>query len=303
VIRRRPAKTAIKDGRGKIATYGDLERRINCIAATLLNAGVRQGSKVSVFQEPTSDWICSLLAIMYIGGVYIPLDRGIPSSRLAIIVKESEPSAILIDSETATDVASISIHQSIVIDVSQLALDDGVMVSPSATLDSPAAILYTSGSTGTPKGIVLRHENLRNEVEFSSRIYGFGEEIVLQQSALCFDMSLTQIFSAIAYGGTLIMIPRSLRGDSLTLTQLIVEEKISFTGATPSEYMSWFLYGNAQQLHTSNWKIAIAGGEQVPETLLKYPKNPGKLDLRLFNAYGPTEGQIKCKYPTWLRVH
>ncbi|KAN0078879.1 hypothetical protein V8E54_005392 [Elaphomyces granulatus] len=289
VIRHRPAKTAIKDGRGKIATYGDLERRINCIAATLLNAGVRQGSKVSVFQEPTSDWICSLLAIMYIGGVYIPLDRGIPSSRLVIIVKQSEPNAILIDSETATDVASISIHQSIVIDVSQLALDDGVMVSPSATLDSPAAILYTSGSTGTPKGIVLRHENLRNEVEFSSRIYGFGEEIVLQQSALCFDMSLTQIFSAIAYGGTLIMIPRSLRGDSLTLTQLIVEEKISFTGATPSEYMSWFLYGNAQRLHTSNWKIAIAGGEQVPETLLKYFQNLEKLDLRLFNAYGPTE--------------
>ena len=286
VMQCQPEKTAIKESGGKITTYGDLERRVNCIAATLLNVGVRQGSKVSIFQEPTSDWICSLLATMYIGGVYIPLDRGILSSRLSVIVKESEPSVIIVDSETMGDVENVNVLESIVIDVSQLASDDGTMILPSATLDSAAAILYTSGSTGTPKGIVLRHEGLRNEVEFSSHVYGFGEEIVLQQSALCFDMSLTQIFTAIAYGGTLIMIPRSLRGDAITLTQLIVEEKISFTA---SEYMSWFLYGDTQRLQASNWKIAIAGGEQVTETLLNYFKNLEKLDLQLFNAYGPTE--------------
>lgn len=55
-------------------------------------------------------------------------------------------------------------------------------------------------------------------------------------------MSLTQIFSAAAYGEMLNVVPRSVRGDSRALTQLIVCEGISHTAATPSEYrlvQSW----------------------------------------------------------------
>lgn len=158
-----------------------------------------------------------------------------------------------------------------------------------AQSEFPAIKLYTSGSTGTPKGIVLTHSNLKTEIEFSQNIYGFESEVVLQQSSLNFDISLTQIFTAIAYGGTLYVVPRSLRGDSASLTKLIALQNITFTATTPSEYLSWLVHDDLGRLQSSKWKTAVAGGEQVGRNLIHGFWALNKLGLRLFNAYGPTK--------------
>lgn len=65
---------AIKDGAAKVLTYTQMASRVNAIAAALVAAKVVIGTKVAVLQEPTVDWICSLLAIFRVGAVYVPLD-------------------------------------------------------------------------------------------------------------------------------------------------------------------------------------------------------------------------------------
>lgn len=276
-------------GGSESLTYHKLRQRIDSIAAALIRNGVSPGQFVAVYQETTPDWICSMLAIMKIGTVYVPLDPGTPPERLAMIVSDCRPAALLIDStvEHMFDVSTV-------INVSHLGNDhesgDGE-IPTFAAADAPALVLYTSGTTGRPKGIVLKHSSFVNEVEVSAKVYGLGSDVVvLQQSALGFDMSVLQIFLALALGGTLCLVPREFRGDATAISDFIVAHNVSYTCATPTEYNSWLRHGNRDALRSSSWRVALSGGEPVTQQLLRAFWDLGKHDsLRLFNGYGPTE--------------
>ena len=80
---------AIKDGIGNILTYQDMSERVDMITSALCDAGVGEGSQVAVFQEPTSDWMCSMLAIWKAGAVYVPLDMRNTFQRLVVSLGSS----------------------------------------------------------------------------------------------------------------------------------------------------------------------------------------------------------------------
>lgn len=63
--------------------------------------------RVAVLQQPSADWICSLLGIRHAGGTYIPLDMLSPLERLTTIVSAAKPRAILIHGETVEDIARL----------------------------------------------------------------------------------------------------------------------------------------------------------------------------------------------------
>ena len=158
-----PGKVALVDGLGGSLVYAAMIKRIEAIAEVLVEAGVGPNptSRVLVFQQASVDWICSMLAIMRIGGVYVPLDLRNPMSRLAAQAGHCQPSAVLVDGTTVHDAPGLNV--TVVIDVSRVGSAPSAPVANSANPDAPAAILYTSGSTGTPKRIFIRHWGLRNE--------------------------------------------------------------------------------------------------------------------------------------------
>ncbi|KAF2185492.1 polyketide synthetase [Zopfia rhizophila CBS 207.26] len=247
--------------------------------------------KVVVYQRPSSDYICSLLAVLRIGAVYIPFDAEMPLSRLVQMATDSRITAIVADKDTIVQAQDLRVELSRDIDIVDVSnLSSFSHPSPIlARSDVPAAVLYTSGTTGKSKGIVLSHANLRNEIEHSELTYGIEREIVLQQSSLGFDMSLPQIFSALAFGGRLYIVPQHARKDPIALSQLIAQEQISFTGATPSEYMTWLNHSNFEELKKSRWKIAISGGEIFPHYLRDRFHGLALSNFSIYNAYGPTE--------------
>ncbi|KXJ94940.1 polyketide synthetase [Microdochium bolleyi] len=291
-------KPSVKDGHGNTMTYTELLNRMHIIADALHILGAKPGASIAVLQDRTCDWIASLLAVMHVGGTYLPLDPDTPTARLASIVGDCKPIIIIVDAVTvdaAFGLQNIEYLSASVLDMSQLPTSPAATESSHrnilAAASAPGAILYTSGSTGTPKGIVLLHSNLRNEVEFSALTYNLDTvhgERVLQQSAPGFDMSLTQIFGALAFGGFLYICPASLRADAKSITQIMAQEQITMTGGTPSEYLSWIEAGGAA-LRSAPWKVAVSGGEAIRETLLKGFESLASEELRLYNAYGPTE--------------
>ncbi|SPO01909.1 related to polyketide synthase [Cephalotrichum gorgonifer] len=301
VVDKNKHKTATTTASGTSMTYEELAKRTDAIAQALLEASVQAGDRVAMYQTSGCDWVCSMLAVLKVGAVYIPLDTKTRASRLAAVVADCKPVAVLIDEAHQTRYRDLAAPHLAVINIASLPNTPSRDIEVLAAPDSPAIILYTSGSTGKPKGVVLKHSNFRHEVEISAEVFGLGPDVVvLQQSSFSFDMSVLQIFLAVSLGGRLHMIPEDMRGDSLAITDSISEQKVTFTCATPSEYTSWLRYGNQDHLRSSSWTAALSGGESVTEDLLTQFRSFGKEDLRLFNGYGPTETTC-CSTKTELR--
>lgn len=290
VALKNPDKTALMDGLGSSLTYTDMMDRVEAIAEALSNVRVSTASRVLVFQQASSDWVCSMLAIMRIGGVYVPLDLRNPMSRLAALANDCQPSAVLADGTTLGDAPQLNVAH--VIDVSRVAPTPSARVTNSAQPESPAAILYTSGSTGTPKGIIIRHSGIRNEMEGYTKTWKLGAERVLQQSAFTFDFAVDQIFTGLVNGGMVYIVPESKRGDPLSITEIIREHSITYTKVTPSEYSLWMQYGGDNLRQAFDWRFAFGGGEPLTNTVLRHFADLGLPGLRLHNSYGPAEISI-----------
>lgn len=254
---------------------------------------VRPGVPVAVLQEPTHQWVSSILAIMWLGAVYVPLDLSLPWARLAAMVKDCRSGVVLVDESTRHDVHKLEAPGITVVDVSVLGRQESASpIVSSATADSIAAILYTSGSTGIPKGIMLSHRGLCNWAEHVPRLYGLGSEVVLQQTSSTFDLSLIQILTALCHGGKPILVPRQLRGDASSIGDIMAEHNVTFTCATPSEYSCWLDYGRQGLLRCKAWRTAFCAGESIPGCLPWKLSSLQKEGLRLYNLYGPTEASL-----------
>ncbi|RAL08959.1 uncharacterized protein BO97DRAFT_397180 [Aspergillus homomorphus CBS 101889] len=285
-------RIALKDGHGRILTYAVMINRIEAIAEELQNSGVQEGHRVLVFEDATADWPCSMLAIMRLGAVYVPLDLRNPLPRLADVAANCEPAAILVDSTTAKDIDQVNVTQAKVVNVSRASVKPSKRVPNVSRGDAVAAILYTSGSTGKPKGIVVKHSGLRNEIEGYTTQWGLRAERALQQSAFTFNHSSDQIYTGLTNGGTVYIVPWSKRGDPVEVSQIVQEEGITYTKATPAEYGLWLDYGNANLRKATNWRFGFGGGDSLTPTLLQQLAALGLPQLRFFNSYGPTEISI-----------
>lgn len=287
ISRLSPELQAISCG-GLAFTYGELLERVGEICGNLDDVGIQPGSRVAVFQEPTIDWVASVLATMRVGASYVPLDLSQPFTRLSNIVRDCDPDLILIDIGTRDLVSTLKLPDLRCMEVTGIAYT-GNLRSVAATSTGVATYLYTSGSTGTPKGVPLTHEGLRSWFESTAKLFDIKQERVMQQSSSSFDMSLLQLFTALCSGGCLCLVPRDLRGDARGISDFMLSETVTCTFACPSEYSSWMSYGSSDALSTSPWATAIAGGEPVAEALLGMFASLAKPELRLHNIYGPTE--------------
>ena len=280
---------ALKSGQSTL-TYLQMSRRVNSIASSLISQQLGKGSRIGVFQEPSNDFYCSLLAVLRIGAIFIPLEPRLTPPRISLIVQDSTLDAVIFDKANKKDITAIgsSFRK---IDVSTILTKASPQVPNSAIGNSTAVIMYTSGSTGTPKGILLRHSGWVNQTESSSGAWrpAFSSGVHLQSSSWSFDMSLSQTFLALCNGATLLSVPKSKHGDSLAMVRLIISEGVTVTHATPWEYVNWIGSSDLASLRRSQWKIAITAGEKPSYSQIREFQLLGKQDLKLFNLYGPTE--------------
>ncbi len=284
MIQQSSDNVAIKGPTGATMTYREMGERMNAIALELEKAGVRDGHHIACFCTPCEDAICSLLAILRIGAVYIPLDVRNSDERLNAIIKESKAEIIIAHSGTIDRTRVLDISRSKLLNISTVGTNTSCAVLNRSTCHSKAFIMWTSGSTGKPKGIVLTHANYLTHVRAATERLGIKKDRVLQQSAFGYDASLAQIFYALANGGTLIM--SSNRIEMSEIANLMLRENVTFTLCAPSEYTVLFQFGDEALRRCTSWRIAMCGGEAFPPHLSLRFLELKLSQLEVFNAYG-----------------
>ncbi|RYP13804.1 hypothetical protein DL767_010583 [Monosporascus sp. MG133] len=241
------AEPAIRDGNTTLS-YAKLGKRVDAAAEQLFSAGCGPGSPVALLCEPSIDAVVYMLAILQIGAIYVPLDVSLPTARHAAMIKNCLPTALVTHAATAARARNLlqmvpTPVRYVCVDAAETTVSSQVLATCAAEPHAPAILLYTSGSTGTPKGVRMAQANFVNQIALHTHLLGLSPEVVsLQQSSLGFDMSLMQIFVALANGGCLVIAPAAARRDPVELTSLIARHGVSFTIATPSEYLAWLRY-------------------------------------------------------------
>ncbi|MCF1496560.1 AMP-binding protein, partial [Agrobacterium vitis] len=144
-------------------SYGELNARANRLAHHLRGLGVRPDDRVAICVERSLDMVVALLAVLKAGGAYVPLDPDYPAERLAFMLADSAPVAILShgQSRQALAAALADGNAGSAAPVLDLADDAGLWAGLPATSpdragltpSSLAYVIYTSGSTGKPKGV------------------------------------------------------------------------------------------------------------------------------------------------------
>lgn len=294
---------AVKDADRSI-TYSGLAREAEAIADALVSHDVTPRSTVAVLCEPSIESIASMLAVLKNDCVYMPLDLSIPPARQSAMVENGQPQIILCQSSTyqAAEMLASSSSCGNVLDITALPQKNATTKQQPSDQrigqDLPAFLLYTSGSTGTPKGMLLHQAGFINYLASKGARLSLRKEVVLQQSSLGFDMSIAQIFNGLANGGTVIMAPQNARGDPVELSQLMLKEKVSFTIATPAEYLMWIRYGQDYLARYSAWRNACSGGEAITEQMKRAFCSLDQNTPTVTDCYGPTEVSAATSFAT-----
>jgi len=309
-----PANIAIEEpGEGKIS-YRELNVLSSAVCNCLCKFGVGRGDRVGIYMHKSIDAIAAIMGILKLGAAYVPVDPLAPATRNAYILNDCSVKVILTETcfeerlvkENANNGAAAQV---IVLDRAGggtglrkvLEKESGGKTSSSVydqriSPDDLAYILYTSGSTGKPKGVMLSHRNGTSFVNWCIDTFQPRRSDRFSSHApLHFDLSILDIYTAFASGGTLVLVSEETGKDPARLADLISKSRISVWYSAPSILTLLVQYGDLQKYDYSSLRMLLFAGEVFPVKHLRALKSLLPKP-QYFNLYGPTETNVCTFY-------
>ncbi|MER6362729.1 non-ribosomal peptide synthetase [Kitasatospora sp. NPDC001527] len=266
-----------------VLTYGELDERSRVLAERLAADGAGPGVPVGICVERTPDLLVGILAALRTGACYLPLDPNYPADRLGFMVQDSGTRLLL---STPASRASCPPGPTVVV------LGDTVTTEPGArpvavVPEDTAYIIYTSGSTGRPKGVAVRHGScVALLAEMDRVLEGCDLSGVSAASSVCFDMSVMEVFNTLCHGGAVVLVESAVH-----LAESRYADRITHLNVVPSVMNSLLDAGALPP----NVRSIVFGGEALRRKLVDRAYRETAA-LRVFNAYGPTEGTVLCSF-------
>lgn len=295
-----PETIAVHDGQHHIS-YATLNRRANRVAHALRALDVGPDRRVAIHVERSIDNFVGVLAVLKAGGAYVPLDPAHPAERLARMLADSGALVLL----TQTGLRDALAER----DIPRLMLDDEVSfetyassnpVVPELQQQHMAYVIYTSGSTGAPKGVMVEHAALLNMVEDSARLFGDDKPIeAAWWSSFGFDVSVFEMFFALAMGATSHIVPEELRTDAAAYVQWLTERRIT-QAAFPPFIVRGLRECSDARIAALSLRRLMTGIEPLQENELCRLRRLLP-ELVIVNSYGPTETTVYSTYYTDIR--
>ena len=263
-------------------TYAMLDRRSDCIAAGLVDAGIARGTRCALMVRPSPELFLLMFALFKAGIVPVLVDPGIDRRALAQCLDEARPQAFI--GIPLAQLARVVLgwargsvrqvvtvgrrgpwggHTLAAVEARGARLLDagaGTFAADSAG-DDMAAILFTSGSTGVPKGVVYRHRHFVAQLELLREAFSIeagGVDLPTFPPFALFDpaLGLTSIIPA--------MDPtRPARADPRKLLQAIEEFGVTQMFGSPALLDTLGRYGEAHGIRLRSLRRVTSAGAPV----------------------------------------
>ncbi len=158
-------------------TAVEFDQEIRSVAKGLIARGIQPGDRVAIMAKTRYEWTVLDFAIIYCGGITVPIYETSSAEQVRWILTDSGSSLLIVESPTlaalAKPVLPASCREVLVITADAVSnLVHAGKGIPDAALDERMAalgpedlmtLIYTSGTTGNPKGVTFTHGNFMSE--------------------------------------------------------------------------------------------------------------------------------------------
>ena len=277
-------------------TYQQLNAQANQLARYLQSQGVDTESRVGIYLERSPTLFVALLAVLKVGGTYVPLDPNYPAERLLFMLGDAEVRSLLTDSsllETLpeSDISCICLDQLKLFEQPQHNLTQSV--SPRQL----AYIVYTSGSTGRAKGVMVEHRNLVNAYfawESAYQLRSLSSH--LQMASFSFDVFAGDVVRALGSGGRLVVCPQDWLLEPEQLYSLMISQAVDAAEFGPAVVRTLMQYLQQSDQTLAFMRLLVVGSDAFYVQEYQQLKQLCSVGTRVVNSYGVSEATIDSSY-------
>lgn len=287
---------------GRVAQWGALADRVARRAASLRAAGIRPGDRVAVLAANVPEHLEALFAVVWAGGVLVPLNTRLAAAEQGFIIGHAQCSLLLHDERNAGRAheltgSSPALPATLLTPIEQwdtgsdpLAGHDALAFAP-ATPRAPAAIVYTGGTTGVPKGVELSHEALLLQALAAKDNFHLDHETVFIHTAPMFHVAdFTAGLGVTAAAARHCFLPEF---SPAALLDAIEREGINVAILVPTMIVATLDGAGDRRAVVQRLRTILYGAAPIQEPVLRRLMNeaPG---VGLIQVYGQTEVGGAC---------
>jgi acetyl-CoA synthetase len=320
-------KSEIEDGTTRTLTYKELREQVDRIAAALRGLGLGHGDAIGVFMPMVPEIVIAMLAIIKIGGIFLPLFSGFGAAAIVSRLKDADAKALFtadgtyrrgkfyamkaVADEAASQIPTLKhlivlhadgprqaerlpyrIHSWRKLLHQTLNIEHQTSVT---SAEDPMMIIYTSGTTGRPKGAVHTHCGfpIKSAQDMWHGLDLHPDETLFWMTDMGWMMGPWEVFGTLLLGATMMLYdgaPDFPEPDRVW--SLVDRHKVTALGVSPTLIRALRRYGD-EIVHrhdlSSLRKFASTGEPWNPDPWMWLFQNVGQRKLPIINYSGGTE--------------
>jgi fatty-acyl-CoA synthase len=290
-----------------VATFREVTKRAERLAAALEELGVKRGDRVATFMWNNQTHMEAYIAIPCMGAVLHTLNIRLFPEQLAYIIQHAEDEVIIVDSTLAPLLAKVrdqipSVKHIIVNgpEASGLlgeTLDYETLIGaqqpgfewPVLDERSAAIMCYTSGTTGNPKGVVYSHRStwLHSMASTTANSIGLCERDRCLLIVPMFHVNAWGAAYTAFFAGTELIMPQMfLQGEPIV--KIIRELRPTISLGVPTIWNDVLRAAAVDpEADFSSLRGLLAGGAAVPRVMIETFRD--KYGIEMIQGWGMTE--------------